>query len=115
MLKLLGGYGGEALLQIKNPSYYNIVSGYDDSWYGAHLYINVEYEYGSYSTDGYFYPDSSGAVACFEEGTKVLTSNGLIPIEDINKGDYVLSRNEQGAIEEQKVYHTYNHNPRSCL
>lgn len=57
----------------------------------------------------------SYGVACFEKGTKVLTSNGLIPIENINEGDCVLSKNEQGFIEEQKVYHTYNHNPRSSL
>lgn len=57
----------------------------------------------------------SYGVACFEKGTKVLTSNGLIPIENINEGDCVLSKNEQGFIEEQKVYHTYSHNPRSCL
>lgn len=58
----------------------------------------------------------SYGTACFLEGTKVLTSNGLKAIEEISEGDYVLSRNEEtGEIEEQIVYHTYNHNPRSCL
>lgn len=58
----------------------------------------------------------SYGAACFLEGTKVLTSNGLKAIEEISEGDYVLSRNEEtGEIEEQIVYHTYNHNPRSCL
>ena len=58
----------------------------------------------------------SYGTACFLEGTKVLTSDGLKAIEEINEGDYVLSRNEEtGEIEEQIVYHTYNHNPRSCL
>lgn len=56
------------------------------------------------------------AQACFEEGTEVLTKNGLMPIENIKEQDYVLSKNvETGQIEEQKVYHTYTHNPRSCL
>ena len=54
-------------------------------------------------------------VACFIKGTKVLTTNGLVPIEDVKVGDLVLSKNENDDIEEQKVYHTYNHNPRSCL
>lgn len=58
----------------------------------------------------------SYGAACFLEGTKILTSNGLKPIETINKGDLILSKNEEtGEIEEQIVYHTYNHNPRSCL
>ena len=58
----------------------------------------------------------SYGTACFLKGTKVLTSDGLKAIEEINEGDYVLSRNEEtGEIEEQIVYHTYNHNPRSCL
>ena len=58
----------------------------------------------------------SYGTACFLEGTKVLTSDGLKAIEEISEGDYVLSRNEEtGEIEEQIVYHTYNHNPRSCL
>ena len=104
------------MLKTKTPSYFNIVSGYDDSWYGAHLYITINYEYGTYFTDGYFYPSNSGGQACFLEGTEVLTSDGLKAIEKINEGDYVLSRNEDtGEIEEQRVYHTYNHNPRSCL
>lgn len=54
-------------------------------------------------------------LACFIEGTKILTATILKPIEDIAEGDYVLSKNEQGQIEEQRVYHIYNHNPRSCL
>lgn len=54
-------------------------------------------------------------VACFIKGTKVLTTNGLVPIEDVKVGDLVLSKNENDDIEEQKVYHTYNHNPRSCI
>lgn len=59
---------------------------------------------------------TTGAQACFEEGTEVLTKNGLMPIENIKEQDYVLSKNvETGQIEEQKVYHTYTHNPRSCL
>ena len=59
---------------------------------------------------------TTGAQACFEEGTEVLTKNGLVPIENIKEQDYVLSKNvETGQIEEQKVYHTYTHNPRSCL
>lgn len=57
----------------------------------------------------------SQAKACFIKGTKILTTNGLISIEDIKVGDLVLSENENGDIEEQKVYHTYNHNPRSCI
>lgn len=51
--------------------------------------------------------------ACFEEGTKVLTIDGLKSIETIKEDDLVLSKNEStGEIEEQKVYHTYSHNPR---
>lgn len=60
--------------------------------------------------------DTYGGVACFEEGTMILTSNGLKPIELIKEEDLVLSKNEKtGQIEEQKVYHIYNHKPRSCL
>lgn len=59
---------------------------------------------------------TTGAQACFEEGTEILTKNGLVPIENIKEQDFVLSKNvETGQIEEQKVYHTYTHNPRSCL
>ena len=54
--------------------------------------------------------------ACFEEGTMVLTTDGFKPIETIKEGDFVLSKSEEsGKIEEQKVYHTYSHNPRNCL
>lgn len=58
----------------------------------------------------------SYGTACFLEGTRILTSSGLKSIETINEGDLVLSMNEDtGRIEEQVVYHTYNHSPRSCL
>ncbi|WP_416861282.1 Hint domain-containing protein, partial [Intestinibacter bartlettii] len=30
---------------------------------------------------------------CFVEGTLVLTENGLVPIEDIEVGDYVWAEN----------------------
>ena len=116
-IKITWGAGGSTVLfETRTPSYYNIISGYDSSWSGAHLYINIVYERGSVMGDGYFYPSDSGAVACFEKGTEVLTKNGLVPIENIKEQDYVLSKNvETGQIEEQKVYHTYTHNPRSCL
>lgn len=111
-----GASGSTVLFKTKTPSYYNIISGYNSSWYGAHLYINIVYERGSVMEDGYFYPSDSGAVACFEKGTGILTKNGLTPIENVKEQDYVLSKNvETGQIEEQKVYHTYTHNPRSCL
>lgn len=61
------------------------------------------------------YGISNEAVACFEEETKVLTINGMVPIEQIEQGDYVLSKSEQGQIEEQMVYHTYSHNPRTSI
>ena len=107
------GVGGSPILQTNTPSYYNEVTGYDDSWYGAHIYISVYYEKGVISTDGYFYPDTSGGVACFLEGTPVLTSNGLKSIEDVQVGDSVLSLNEEtNTIEENIVYHTYSHTPK---
>lgn len=60
--------------------------------------------------------DTYLGAACFEEGTMVLTTDGFKPIETIREGDFVLSKNEEnGKIEEQKVYHTYSHNPRNCL
>ena len=60
--------------------------------------------------------DTYMGVACFEEGTMVLATDGFKPIETIREGDFVLSKNgESGKIEEQKVYHTYSHNPRNCL
>lgn len=60
--------------------------------------------------------DTYMGAACFEEGTMVLTTDGFKPIETIKEGDFVLSKSEEsGKIEEQKVYHTYSHNPRNCL
>lgn len=54
-----------------------------------------------------------GGVACFIEGTKILTKNGLKNIELIKDGDLVISKNiDTGKLEEQKVYQTYNHKPR---
>ena len=47
--------------------------------------------------------------SCFVEGTKVLTNNGLINIENIRKGMYVLSYNELlGITEYKKVIETYD-------
>ena len=70
--------------------------------------------------EGYEMYDESGGggggVACFLEGTKILTSNGLKNIESISEGDFVLSKNEKtGDVEEQKVYHTYHHDPKYCF
>ena len=60
--------------------------------------------------------DTYMGAACFEEGTMVLATDGFKPIETIKEGDFVLSKSEEsGKIEEQKVYHTYSHNPRNCL
>lgn len=70
--------------------------------------------------EGYeMYDENSGGgggVACFLEGTKILTADGLKNIESIVEGDSVLSKNEKtGEIEEQKVYHTYHHDPKYCF
>ena len=47
--------------------------------------------------------------SCFVGGTKVLTDKGLINIEDIRKGMYVLSYNEiLGITEYKKVIETYD-------
>jgi hypothetical protein len=39
--------------------------------------------------------NAGGCPCCFAAGTKVLTKNGLKPIEEIQEGDYVASRNEE--------------------
>ena len=45
---------------------------------------------------------------CFVEGTLVLTENGLIPIENIEVGDYVWSENPKtGEIELKEVLNTF--------
>ncbi|MDU1253728.1 polymorphic toxin-type HINT domain-containing protein [Intestinibacter bartlettii] len=45
---------------------------------------------------------------CFVEGTLVLTENGLVPIEDIEVGDYVWAENpETGEIELKEVLNTF--------
>ena len=45
---------------------------------------------------------------CFVEGTVVLTENGLIPIENIEVGDYVWAENpETGEIELKEVLNTF--------
>jgi hypothetical protein len=46
--------------------------------------------------------------ACFEKGTLVTTANGGVAIENISKGDKVLSRNDiTGEVEEKTVVNTF--------
>lgn len=117
------GLGGSLIFATKNPQYFQeVLFNKDDYQYSgsAHWFSTVYYRNGQTSgTNSYIYvteeEGGGGGVACFKEGTTILTSNGIAPIESIKQGDYVLSKNEQGQIEEQKVYHTYNHKPRSSI
>lgn len=51
---------------------------------------------------------SANLNSCFVEGTKVTTQNGLVNIEDVKVGDYVLSYDEKtGCQSYNKVIDTY--------
>ena len=51
---------------------------------------------------------SSNSPACFVAGTKILTRNGLKVIEEVQKGDLILSKNEMsGEIDYRAVVKTF--------
>ncbi|MDD2776653.1 MAG: polymorphic toxin-type HINT domain-containing protein [Gallionella sp.] len=54
--------------------------------------------------------------ACFAAGTLVHTKEGLVPIEQIKVGDYVLSKPENGGQQEYKrVLQTFAHAPERVI
>lgn len=113
----------------------NVMSGADRKSTSTYLFTvhklyssmyNGDYEYNfnnlSGGTDFYMYWDVSeskwfwnqkGLIQgepCFVEGTKVLTPNGLVNIEDIKAGDEVISYNFNTLQNEtKKVTETYTH------
>lgn len=68
------------------------------------IYVTLQDKAGNTSNSILAY---SGAAYCFVEGTKVLTENGLVNIEEIKVGDKVYSYNsEKGIIELKDVNKT---------
>lgn len=59
----------------------------------------------------------NNAVTGFVAGTLVHSQNGLVPIEQINVGDYVLSKHESGNGEllTQKVINTFVHEEQQVM
>jgi len=53
---------------------------------------------------------------CVEKGTLISTPNGLVPVEKIQDGDYVLSySNSLELIQSKKAYRTFHHQSNSWI
>ncbi|WP_379157930.1 polymorphic toxin-type HINT domain-containing protein [Paenibacillus sp. sgz5001063] len=75
-----------------------------------HSTVNISMRDYSVGNSGKKSGSSSSGCNCFVAGTKVQTDEGEKPIEDIEVGDKVLSKNEEnGEVAYKEVTETLNH------
>lgn len=102
-----GDGNSTATVTLTSGVWYPISIYYNQTGYGYAMGLSFSFQGGSAMTDftGYMYPSMS----CFKEGTKILTDKGYRCIEELRKGDRVMTvRHDVQPIEmigKREIYH----------
>lgn len=101
---IAGAAEGSATMAVKMDAFSAAINAVDVAVKGGNL-EDIMYGAIEGSADGYAYGAIFGAITgglnskyCFTEDTLVATQAGLIPISDVEVGDYVYSYNEENAV-----------------
>uniref|UniRef100_UPI001FE48C33 polymorphic toxin-type HINT domain-containing protein n=1 Tax=Paenibacillus koleovorans TaxID=121608 RepID=UPI001FE48C33 len=101
------------VLHAENQSIRNNACSYVNCWNGQASFNSSGQIVQSVDGVAKEFKLTSGGIVecnCFTAGTKVLTIEGEKPIEEINVGDEVLSKNEEtGEVAHKEVTATFNH------
>lgn len=84
-------------------------NGFFVKWSEPGVVQGTHYHHASHGSHDSHASHASHTSGCFLSGTSILTKTGLKKIEEVKIGDYVVTRNKEGVLEEKKVFKVLKH------